>query len=201
MSLTEDPSRVERFRPVYDLTYPRVMAYAMRRAPTRQDALDAVSETFLVVWRRLDDLPEANAAMPWVYGVARRVLANQYRARDRRSRLQDRLKSTAQPGNGDGSFDLVHQALDQLRPDDREILTLNAWDGLDNHEIGEVLGLSAEAVAVKAHRARKRLARQLAGLGVGPPANGFNQVKSEDTNRTPKGVNGTAPGSEEVEPT
>lgn len=57
------------------------MAYARRRC---DDALaeDVVAETFLVAWRRLDDVP-AHAALPWLYGIARRTLANQHRGRER----------------------------------------------------------------------------------------------------------------------
>jgi len=50
-------SPVERFRALYDTAYPRVMAYALRRARTREDALDVVAETMLTLWRRLEGIP------------------------------------------------------------------------------------------------------------------------------------------------
>ncbi len=182
-------ARVERFRQLYDATYPRIMAYTLRRAASREDALDAVSETFMIVWRRLEDVPPDPRRVPWVYGVARRVLANQFRSRARRARLKERLESEGRVGGGEPDFDLVHQALSQLRPVDRELLTLSAWDDLDNEEIAEVMALSPQNVAVRLHRARSRLARSLARLGM----RGFPQqpVKSEDVDRTPNGVNGT----------
>ena len=195
----EPEGRIERFRDLYDATYPRIMAYAHRRARNPQDALDAVSETFMVVWRRLDDVPTDRRAVPWVYGVARRVLANQYRTRDRRAQLENRVKDDMRSGPGQQSFDVVHEALDALRPNDREILTLAAWDDLDNAEIAEVLGASAKNVAVRLHRARKRLAHELSRLGLHSPANNFDQVKSQDGYRTPNEVNGTLPEPGEVE--
>ena len=134
-----DAARIGRFRAIYDATYPPIMAYTHRRARSREDALDAVSETFVVVWRRLDEIPTDRGALPWVYGVARRVLANQYRSRDRKTQLEHRLKDDQSRGVGEQSFDLVHEALDALRATDREILTLAAWDDLDNDEIAEVL--------------------------------------------------------------
>src|SRR3990172_2476946 len=117
--------RVERFRAVYDAAYPRLMAYALRRARTRDDAHDVVADTMLIAWRRLDDIPTDERRIAWMYGVARRVLANHYRATDRRDRLTDRLEHQA-PADYPG-FDAVPEALDRLRADDREILTLAAW--------------------------------------------------------------------------
>ena len=171
--MTDD--RVERFRALYDEAYPRVMAYVMRRARTRDDVEDVVSEVFTTTWRRLDDLPDPT--MPWIYGVARRTLANHYRSLDRKERLQERARN--QPDAGPGEFDAVHEALDRLRPDDREILTLNAWDDLDSPEIAVVLGLPATTAAVRLHRAKKRFARELE-----------RSLKSESLTRTPDRVEG-----------
>lgn len=199
MGARERRGRVDRFEDIYDATYARIVAYMLRRVDSRDDAFDAVSDTFVVVWRRLDDVPEGRGAVPWVYGVARRVLANHYRSRDRRFRLQDLLRSEARaPSEED--HDLVHDALDRLRPADRELLTLAAWDGLSNAEIGEVLDVSAQAVAVKLHRARGRLATELGRVGFTSSPEISNQVKSDDAGRTPNRVNGTRQGPGEVEP-
>ncbi|MBI5156586.1 MAG: sigma-70 family RNA polymerase sigma factor [Acidimicrobiia bacterium] len=187
--------RVERFRVLYDAAYPRLMGYALRRARTRDDAHDVVADTMLIAWRRLDDIPTDERRMAWMYGVARRVLANQYRSTDRRDRLTDRLEHQAPAKPGD--FDVVHEALDRLRADDREILTLAAWDDLSNDEIAVVLSITPGAVAVRLHRARTKLARELARLGVGSPAE--KSMKSESRSRTPEGVYGIQPGPGEVE--
>ena len=144
--------RVERYRAVYDASYPRVMAYALRRARNRDDAEDVVAETMLIAWRRLDEIPVDQRRIPWMYGVARRVLANHYRSTDRRRRLASRVER--EPVAGHGEFDVVHEALDALRLDEREILTLAAWDDLDNGEIAVVLSVTPGAVAVRLHRAR-----------------------------------------------
>ena len=187
--------RVERFRAVYDAAYPRLMAYAMRRARTRDDAHDVVADTMLIAWRRLDDIPTDERRIAWMYGVARRVLANHYRATDRRDRLTDRLEHQAPADHGE--FDAVYEALDRLRTDDREILTLAAWDDLTNDEIAVVLSVTPGAVAVRLHRARARLARELARSGVGGAVE--KSTKSERRSRTPEGVYGIQPGPGEVE--
>ena len=183
--------RVERFRSLYDAAYPRIMAYALRRARTREDALDAVSETFMAVWRRLDDLPDEPRRIAWVYGVAHRVLANQYRGLDRLARLTKRVEGTAAPEpQTDPDFDQVHRALQALRPGDREILTLHAWEELDNDEIGVVMGITRPAVAVRLHRAKKRLAWAMGA---------DTRVKSTRRSRTPEVVYGTQPEPGEVD--
>ena len=80
MSEIVERTREDRFEELFREHYRAVRGYALRRAPGDL-AQDAVSETFLVAWRRLDDVPAD--ALPWLYGVARRVLANQRRSIDR----------------------------------------------------------------------------------------------------------------------
>jgi RNA polymerase sigma-70 factor (ECF subfamily) len=184
--------RVERYRALYDAAYPRVMAYALRRARSREDALDVVADTMLVAWRRLDEVPDDERRMPWVYGVARRVLANHYRTVDRRTRLAARIER--EPAANPEDFDAVHEALEALRPDDRDLLTLAAWEDLNNDELAIVLGLTPATVAVRLHRARGRLAQQLAKVGI----TSARAMKSEVRFRTPGGVYGIPPGPGEV---
>src|SRR5690349_12050848 len=67
----------DRFDEIYRRHAAAVLAYARRRVP-RDLAEEVVAETFVVCWRRLDRVPED--ALPWLYAVARRTLANQRRA-------------------------------------------------------------------------------------------------------------------------
>ena len=69
-----------------------MLAYVLRRVERAEDAGDVVAETFLVAWRRMDKVPAGDEARLWLYGVARRQLANQRRGELRRSRLADRLR-------------------------------------------------------------------------------------------------------------
>lgn len=186
-----DLARTERFRLMYDVGYPRIVAFALRRARTRDDAYDVVGDTFMTAWRRFDDAPSEEAWMAWLYGIARRVLANHYRSIDRRGRLVEKVgfASTPPTDEGDTGPEIVTEALTRLRPDDREILTLAAWDDLSNDEIAVVLDLKPQTAAVRLHRARKRLAKELALLGYPPDRE--NQVKSPEQDRTPERVRGT----------
>jgi len=165
--------RRTRFEEMYRAYSGLLLAYAVRRAGDMNDAADVVAETFTVAWRRLEDVPDGDQARPWLYGVARRVLANQRRGVERRSRLRYRLQVelTAAGGNGpvfgDGSdLDRIAEALAQLADGDRELLTLVAWDGLSRGEIASMLDCSPATVRVRLHRARKRLAQRLDESGV-----------------------------------
>jgi DNA-directed RNA polymerase specialized sigma24 family protein len=141
----------------------RVLAYALRRADPAT-AEDVVAETFVIAWRRLDRLPDP--PLPWLLGVARRVLANARRGERRRLALLDRLRgqqaAVTAPLPGVEGWALA--ALGLLSERDREALMLHAWDGLDNADAGTVMGCSAATYAVRLHRARERFARALADL-------------------------------------
>src|ERR1700754_806724 len=90
MGTTHEHER--RFRQLFEAEARSVLGYALRRTEAREDAADVVAETFAVAWRRIADVPPGAQARPWLYGVARRVLANQRRGELRRRRLADRLR-------------------------------------------------------------------------------------------------------------
>lgn len=152
-----------RFETLFAANAHGLLTYALRRAPSRADAADVVAETMLVAWRRLDDLPPGDEARLWLYGVARRVLANHGRGHRRRVRLGERLRDVMshQPlspvSDTFGDDEGVRVALARLPDDDRELLRLVAWEGLSGNEVATVLGISPEAVRTRLHRARRRL--------------------------------------------
>ncbi|MCX5064889.1 RNA polymerase sigma factor [Micromonospora lupini] len=163
----------DRFRRVYAETFESLLAYALRRVAHPEDAADVVAETFLVAWRRRRDLPADGEARLWLYGVARRVLANQHRGGVRRQRLGERLRqqivaSVVDPGSEVPERLAVRAALAGLAEVDREVLMLNVWEGLRPHEVAAVLGVTPAAVRTRLSRARARL-RGLVGDDPGPP--------------------------------
>ena len=142
---------------LFESHFESLLAYARRRTPQLSDAEDLVAETFTVAWRRLDRLPDRpEEQLPWLYGIARRLLANQRRAAARRVRLLERLRSTFRAPSADSTPDVV-AAIATLPERDQEILRLIAWESLTYAEAGAVLGISANAVAIRVHRARERL--------------------------------------------
>ncbi|MEM9565612.1 MAG: RNA polymerase sigma factor [Actinomycetota bacterium] len=151
------------FEAIYADHASAVAAYALRRARS-EDVGDVVAETFIVVWRRLAEVPGEPETRPWVLGVARRALANQRRGRNRRTELGRKLQGLVPVAVGDpaelvsgGELDPVLRAIEQLSETDRELLRLVAWEQLSPTEIALVMGLSAVTVRKRLHRARERL--------------------------------------------
>lgn len=161
-----------RFEEIYDEYSGLILAYAARRTADAHDAADIVAETFVVAWRRIEEVPDGEVARAWLYGVARLVLANHYRGSRRRRGLDERLAAELaglieSPPVAEGPDRVaIAAALAELSESDRELLTLVGWDGLDRDEIAAMLGCSKEAVRVRLHRARKRFERQLGKDGM-----------------------------------
>lgn len=164
----------------------QVLAYAMRRARVLADAEDVAAETFVIAWRKVDAIPVD--ALPWLYAVARRVLANQRRGLGRRERLAAllRVEDVATPIRaGDDVDGPAFHALASLRPADQEILRLVAWEELGNQQIAVVLGITSNAVAIRLHRARARFAEALDQTAKA------DDLKGLDPSRTSADVTGT----------
>jgi RNA polymerase sigma-70 factor (ECF subfamily) len=152
-----------------------MVAFALRRTPTPDDAADVVAETFLTAWRRLDEVPDPPDSRLWLYAAARRVLANQRRGQQRYQRLAVRLRAVraGQVGAASGGVAIddrdtatVAAAFGRLKADDREVLAMAGWEGLTADEIARVLGCTAGTARVRLHRARGRFARELAAEGL-----------------------------------
>jgi RNA polymerase sigma-70 factor (ECF subfamily) len=155
-----------RFRELYDSHFRLLLGYALRRVAAPEDAADIVAETLLVAWRRFDDVPIDGTAHLWLYGVARRVLANHRRGQFRRDRLAEKLRLDLQEVSSEltervDTHAAVRQAMDQLSDADRELITLTGWEDLDPKEIAVVLGVPAGVVRTRLHRARRRLKKLL----------------------------------------
>ncbi len=154
-----------RFRRAY-LEHARAMlAYVLRRGVDHDAGEEIVAETFAVLWRRRNDAPGGDMLLPWLYGVAARVLANHRRKVGRHERLSARLQTVApeHPETEPVALDrlevrAVVDALQQLSAGDREVLLLAAWEGLSHREIAVACGCSENAAAIRLHRGRKRLA-------------------------------------------
>jgi RNA polymerase sigma-70 factor (ECF subfamily) len=155
-----DLERRARFEDLVRTVYEPVQRYLLRRTdPATAD--DVLGDVLLVLWRRLADVPVDNP-LPWAYGVARGCLANSRRSAERQDRLVHRLaqvRSDEAPGDGD-----LAEALAALPVGDGEILRLWAWEQLTPREMAVALGISANAVSIRVHRAKKRL-KQLVVAG------------------------------------
>jgi len=154
-----------RFRSLYKANYEPLLSYALRRCGDVAEAHDITADTFLVLWRRFAEAPVDEEVPLWLYGVARRIVANKYRSRLRANRLVGRLghvrpelSSTEKRAEQREEANAVLRSLQRLKDNERELLLLAAWERLSASEIAIVLGCSPNAAAIRLHRARKRLA-------------------------------------------
>ena len=165
---------IDRFLDLYNGTYSRLVAYCRRRTRTAADADDAVADTYLVAWRRLDDVLGADSPIAWLYGVAYRVLSNQRRSTERSNRLTQRLRLQPPPMLAIGPADAaaknedvvaVYSALAELDSKDQELIRLAAFEELSHAEIGAVIGIRPATVRSRLFRARRRLQQNLTATG------------------------------------
>ncbi|MEO7118004.1 MAG: sigma-70 family RNA polymerase sigma factor [Candidatus Limnocylindrales bacterium] len=184
--MTTDDDQGGAFSRLYTGHHRSVLAYALRRCANPSDAEDAASETFVVAWRRISDVPPE--AVPWLYGICRRVIANQRRSVMRRMALRLRLiaEPTVVEARVGEPVGAATAALRRLGPDDQELLRLIAWEEMSHGEAAIVLGITPNAVAIRLHRARQRFA---AALDPFPPA-----PKGSLASRTQIQAKGAAPG-------
>ena len=157
---TSEQTRV--FEALYRAHYSALLLYACRRFPQRSD--DVVAETFVVCWRRLSDVPAD--ALPWLYGVARRVIADFRRSDRRQTALVERAARLREP---EGMAELTDTGLElallTLSETDRELLLLVHWEDLDPARAAQALGCTRATAATRLWRARRRLRAALERTG------------------------------------
>ncbi len=147
------------------------LARYFRRRVERGAVDDLVAEVFGVAWRRLPDIPDGDQTLPWLYGVARNVLAHHQRTTRRRQRLRSKVISTDaslhtvdDPADEVAAKDLVTRAARRLSPAETELLELISWERLTTAELAETLGCSLNAVHIRIHRLRTNLRTYLDDL-------------------------------------
>jgi RNA polymerase sigma factor (sigma-70 family) len=162
-TMAHSPAHDARFRRIYDQHFAAVQRYCLRRLPLA-DANDAVSEVFLVAWKKRSQIPDE--PLPWLYAVAKNVVRNFSRASRRSKRVATRVQSEPiypTPGADvqvvrKAEDDALMKALRTLSDADQEVLMLRAWEGLSASEVAHVVDCSLAA-------AEKRLARAMRRLG------------------------------------
>jgi RNA polymerase sigma factor (sigma-70 family) len=159
----------ERFRRLHADTYADLLRFVERRVP-ESESEDIVSTVFLTAWRRFDELPDD--ARPWLFAVARKTMANRTRGVLRRQALDIRLVSLPVAESDDAMAAAARIDLERawraLRPADREVLALIAFDGLTAEQAATVLGCRRSTFAMRVSRARQRLQAALADVSPRP---------------------------------
>lgn len=145
-----------------------LLAYLQRRVGA-EDAPDMLSETMLVAWRRVEDLPEApEEARMWLFGIARGTLQNYQRGIRRRWALLDAIRgqlaaNTSSPASDSGLE--VRDAINRLGEQHAEIIRLVHWDGLTLAEAAVILDIPASTARTRYQRAKESLRRSLIASG------------------------------------
>jgi RNA polymerase sigma-70 factor, ECF subfamily len=151
-----------RFERLYRSCYQDLLGFALRRTDRPETAADVVADTFVVAWRRIDDIPPDHARA-WLFGVARNVLSGHDRTNRRQDRLAARLRqelvrvTVAEPQVPEA----VSAAFRTLPEGDQTVLRLAAWENLTAEELAVALDCSVNAARIRLHRARRRLAAAL----------------------------------------
>ena len=151
---------------------------------------DAIAEVFLVAWRRIQDVPDGDDALVWLYRVPYRVVGRQWRNSARRARLDVRLRAAVpRPASAAdesvlraAEHELVLRAARHLSDADAEVLRLVAWEQLSTAEVAAVLEINVNAVKQRLHRAKQNLAREYRRL----------DARTTPTNPTPDAPKGGA---------
>lgn len=158
------------FAELYDRYAVTIHRYAARRIGDAAD--DVMSETFLVAFERRGDFdPDAESALPWLYGIASTLIR-------KHARLEAQAWRSIQAGAGieqtldeltdaDARLDARVQsraiagAMRRMPAGDREVLLLFAWQDLAYHEIAAALRIPVGTVRSRLNRARRRLREAL----------------------------------------
>jgi RNA polymerase sigma-70 factor (ECF subfamily) len=160
------------FTDIYAAQYACIVNYGRRRLADADASAELAQEVFAIAWRRRAEVPDRS--LPWLYGVARRLLANRWRAVRAAPEVlpildADRLGEQGSPGP-DAAVGLadIRAALGRLSDLDQEILRLVGWEELTVSEAAQVLGCTRTTAAVRLHRARKRLTEAMSHSTVRP---------------------------------
>lgn len=179
------PDREARFTSLYEATYADLLRFAQRRVHSTH-AEDVVAESFVVAWRRLDDLPpRLDDARAWLFGIVRGVVLNTHRGAERQRALAVRLADVPARSTADVDADLVARQIDisrawrHLSDLHQEALGLAVLDGLNAPQAAAVLGVSAIAFRLRLSRARRALR-----LNLDHPA-GSPSTPARTSERTP----------------
>lgn len=165
----------EQFAMLFDRHAARIHRYIARRAG-REVADDLVADTFLAAFAKRRSYQTTHRdALPWLYGIATRLIGQHRRDEMRRLRIRRAvLPEPDLPGHADrvaaevtasSVHGLLAAALAGLPDGDRDVLLLIAWEQLSYTETAQALGIPAGTVRSRLNRARAKLRPALAAAG------------------------------------
>ncbi len=173
--LAEAQASAEGFGRLYDATYDRVYAYAYRRTGSATEAEDITDAVFEAALRGISRVRlENRPVLAWLYGIARHHIADHYRRRE--ATPENKAETDGTEGEspdpqewleGEERATLLRRAVAALSADDQAVLDSVYFAELSRGEAARLLGISANALYVRLHRALARLRRQMTALEQG----------------------------------
>jgi RNA polymerase sigma factor (sigma-70 family) len=171
----------ERFAEIFDRHFATVFRFAERRVG-RDQAAEVASETFARGFAKRGSFrPDAVDALPWLLGIASKLILHERRRFVRYLAAVERASAETRTAEQDGGLSSADRRLDapgdrsrmraallQLPDLDRELLLLVAWDDLSYEDAAAVLELPLGTVRSKLHRAKARLRELLEPNGRNP---------------------------------
>jgi RNA polymerase sigma-70 factor (ECF subfamily) len=145
-----------------------VFGLALRRLGDRMRAEDAVQETFAAVWRSARTYKsDRGPGAPWLYAVARNAIVDRARNRSEPpSETPDEPSAELGPDErAEASYVSwrVHRALDDLPPNERDVIELAYYGGLSQSEVADFLNIPLGTVKTRTRAGLGRLADLLEG--------------------------------------
>lgn len=150
------------FRTIFETEFEYVW-HSLRRLGVRErDVDDVTHDTFIVVYRTLDQYDPGRPLRPWLFGIAARHAANYRRRAHHRGDVMEPAAEVADQSRGADealasrqAVDLVQAALDALDDDRRNVFVLHELDGTSVPDIAAAL-----SIPLNTAYSRLRLARE-----------------------------------------
>jgi len=171
------------FRVIFERYAPLLLRSMLRELYVREEANDLVQQTFLQLHRARADFDPEQKLKPWVFTIAMNLKREYFRRKKRRPERSLDAETGPEPAVPPRGADQVEarrtlsRVLSTLPADQREVIELHWFDGLEFPEVAQVVGASVSAVKVRAHRGYTRL-RAALGDDVALPPTG-NQRGSD----------------------
>lgn len=163
---------IEKFETNYEASKNRVYRFAYQIAGNREDAEDLTQEAFTRAFRAIDAFSDAHSFESWMFKIVRNLFLDLLRRRQRRvvtisyqALMEDGTWSERPDTSHGPDYGLLSacfepeivEALEDLRPSDRQLLVWLHQEDFSYAEIGRKLGLQSSVIRARAHRAHASL--------------------------------------------
>ncbi|MDF3066386.1 MAG: polymerase sigma factor 70 [Polyangiaceae bacterium] len=172
------------FRAIFERYAPLLLRAMRRELYVREEANDLVQQTFLQLHRARADFDSSQKLKPWIFTIAMNLKREYFRRKKRRPERSLDAESAVEPIVGalgaahvDARRTLARVLVD-LPADQREVIELHWFDGLEFPEVAQVVGASVSAVKVRAHRGYVRLRAVLGDDAALPPLSDGNPKRA-----------------------